>query len=107
MAVRCGVDIIEIERIRRSLEELGSFRDRVFTGHEISWCESRNRARYESYAARFAAKEAVLKALGTGWRTASNGRTSRSGTMKRENPKWSWPEEHLRSTGPWGHDPSI
>ncbi|NLH95955.1 MAG: holo-ACP synthase [Clostridiaceae bacterium] len=66
MAVRCGVDIIEIERIRRSLEELGSFRDRVFTGHEISWCESRNRARYESYAARFAAKEAVLKALGTG-----------------------------------------
>jgi len=60
------VDIIEIERIRRSLEELGSFRDRVFTGHEINWCESRNRARYESYAARFAAKEAVLKALGTG-----------------------------------------
>ncbi|HOQ06926.1 MAG TPA: holo-ACP synthase [Clostridiales bacterium] len=66
MAIRCGVDIIEIDRIRKSLEELESFRNRVFTGHEISYCEGRNRARYESYAARFAAKEAVLKALGTG-----------------------------------------
>jgi holo-[acyl-carrier protein] synthase len=66
MAIRCGVDIIEIDRIRKSLEEMESFRDRVFTDREIRYCESRNRAKYESYAARFAAKEAVLKALGTG-----------------------------------------
>ena len=62
MAIRCGVDIIEIDRIRKSLEEMESFRDRVFTDREIRYCESRNRAKYESYAARFAAKEAVLKA---------------------------------------------
>jgi holo-[acyl-carrier protein] synthase len=66
MAIRCGVDIIETDRIKRSLEELESFRNRVFTECEIEYCESRNRAKYESYAARFAAKEAVLKALGTG-----------------------------------------
>ena len=66
MAIRCGVDIIEIDRIRKSLEELESFRSRVFTDHEICYCEGRNKAKYESYAARFAAKEAVLKALGTG-----------------------------------------
>ncbi len=66
MAIRCGVDIIEIDRIKKSLDELESFRNRVFTENEIEYCENRNRAKYESYAARFAAKEAVLKALGTG-----------------------------------------
>ena len=40
---------------------------RVFTAGEISYCESRGRPRYQSYAARFAAKEAVMKAMGTGW----------------------------------------
>ncbi|HTY56243.1 MAG TPA: holo-ACP synthase, partial [Candidatus Binataceae bacterium] len=43
------------------------FRARVFTEGEIAYCESRGRARYQSYAARFAAKEAAMKALGTGW----------------------------------------
>jgi len=66
MAIRCGTDIIEIDRIKRSLDELEGFRSRVFTENEIKYCENRNKARYESYAARFAAKEAVLKALGTG-----------------------------------------
>lgn len=66
MAVFCGVDIIEIERIKKSIEEIGSFKERVFTGNEIDYCDKRNNARFESYAARFAGKEAVLKALGTG-----------------------------------------
>lgn len=66
MAIFCGVDIIEIDRLRKSIEDLQGFRDRVFTEGEISYCEKRSRAKYESYAARFAAKEAVLKALGTG-----------------------------------------
>mgnify|MGYP000070429735 CR=1 FL=1 len=66
MAIRCGTDIIEIDRIKKPLDEFESFRYRVFTDKEIEYCESRNMARYESYAARFAAKEAVLKALGTG-----------------------------------------
>lgn len=66
MPVHCGVDIIEIDRIKKSVEELESFRNRVFTEKEIVYCEGRHKAKYESYAARFAAKEAVLKALGTG-----------------------------------------
>lgn len=66
MSVYCGVDIIEIERLKKSIEEIDSFKERVFTKNEIEYCDKRNKARYESYAARFAGKEAVLKALGTG-----------------------------------------
>lgn len=66
MAIYCGVDIIEIDRLKSSIQDVGGFRDRVFTTKEIAYCENRKKARFESYAARFAAKEAVLKALGTG-----------------------------------------
>jgi holo-[acyl-carrier protein] synthase len=66
MAVYCGVDIIEIERIKTSILEVNGFRERVFTEEETIYCENRKNARFESYAARFAAKEAVVKALGTG-----------------------------------------
>ncbi len=56
--------------MRQALERpaTGSrFQKRVFTPDEIAYCESRGRARFQSYAARFAAKEATMKALGTGW----------------------------------------
>ena len=66
MGIYCGVDIIEIDRLKKSIEEVDGFRDRVFTAGEIAYCDNRKRARHESYAARFAAKEAILKALGTG-----------------------------------------
>ena len=67
MVVGLGTDIIEIERIRGSLERFGDqFRDRIFTPAEIAYCEARNRTSAQSYAARFAAKEAAAKALGTG-----------------------------------------
>lgn len=67
MAVHCGVDIVEIDRIRQSFDSCGeSFRDRVFTENEIKYCESKKLVRFESYAARFAAKEAISKAFGTG-----------------------------------------
>lgn len=66
MAIFCGTDIIEIERLKTSIQELESFKGRVFTEDEIRYCENRNKAKFESYAARFAAKEAVMKALGTG-----------------------------------------
>ena len=60
-----GVDLIEIERVRRALERYPSFRERCFTAAERSYCESRpNPAQH--YAARFAGKEAVGKALGFG-----------------------------------------
>jgi holo-[acyl-carrier protein] synthase len=60
------VDLIEIDRVRRALERPG-FRDRCFTKAEQEYCESRKRPE-ESYAGRFAAKEAVGKALGCGVR---------------------------------------
>lgn len=69
MAIYCGVDIIEIKRLKSSIEDVDGFRDRVFTSKEIAYCENRKKARFESYAARFAAKEAVSKALGTGFAT--------------------------------------
>lgn len=70
MIVSVGVDLIEVERIQKALEhpQIGArFRGRVFTENEIEYCEKKQRGRYESYAGRFAAKEAVMKALGRGW----------------------------------------
>ena len=60
-----GVDLIEIERIRRALDRYPRFRDRCFTPAEQAYCESRPNPA-ESYAGRFAGKEAVGKALGFG-----------------------------------------
>jgi holo-[acyl-carrier protein] synthase len=60
-----GTDLIEIARIRRSLERYASFKDRCFTEAEQMYCDSR-RDPAESYAGRFAGKEAVGKALGFG-----------------------------------------
>ena len=64
-----GIDACEIARIRRALAGAAGarFRERVFTPSEADYCERGGRARFESYAARFAAKEAAMKALGTGW----------------------------------------
>ena len=70
MIISAGVDLVEVERIRKALEDsrIGRrFRDRVFTEKEIQYCERKQRGKYESYAGRFAAKEAVMKALGRGW----------------------------------------
>jgi holo-[acyl-carrier protein] synthase len=65
-----GIDVIEVSRIKNELsKENNGFRDRVFTKGEIDYCESMA-SKAQNYAARFAAKEAFFKALGTGW---SNG----------------------------------
>lgn len=64
MKVTCGTDIIEIERIKNSIEKLGEkFLNKVFTENEKNYCESKNKQKYQHYAARFAAKEAAFKAL--------------------------------------------
>ena len=64
MKVTCGTDIIEIERIKKSIEETeGRFLERVYTEKEIAYCESKKSQKYQHYAARFAAKEAVFKAI--------------------------------------------
>ena len=70
MIIGIGNDLAEVERIQASLEDPRTgrrFRDRVFTPGEQGYCERRGAGKYQSYAARFAAKEAVMKALGTGW----------------------------------------
>ncbi len=64
-SVSVGIDLIEIERIRRALERYAGFRDRCFTPDEQAYCDSRKNPA-ESYAGRFAGKEAVGKALGFG-----------------------------------------
>jgi holo-[acyl-carrier protein] synthase len=63
--VRVGIDLIEIGRVRRALERYPRFRERCFTEAERAYCESRPNPA-ESYAGRFAGKEAVGKALGIG-----------------------------------------
>jgi holo-[acyl-carrier protein] synthase len=68
--VGLGVDISEVDRIREAMARHGQrFLERVFTPAEIAYC-NRHRDRAERFAGRFAAKEAAMKALGTGW---SNG----------------------------------
>ena len=65
-----GVDVAEVARVRAALEDPTTgtrFRDRVFTAEEQRYCEGRGVGRHQSYAARFAAKEATMKALGHGW----------------------------------------
>jgi holo-[acyl-carrier protein] synthase len=67
MVLAIGIDVVEIDRIERAVERLGErFLDRVFTPAEREYCDSRG-ARFVHYAGRFAAKEAAMKALGTGW----------------------------------------
>jgi holo-[acyl-carrier protein] synthase len=66
--VGIGTDIVECLRVGRMIEQHGElFLARVYTEHEIGYCQARKRA-VEHFAARWAAKEAILKCLGTGWR---------------------------------------
>ena len=68
MIVGTGVDLCEVDRIEKSIERFGDkFVKRVYTSAEIAYVE-RKANRFERYAARFAAKEAGMKAIGTGWR---------------------------------------
>ena len=68
MIVGTGIDIVEVPRVAASIERFGArFLQRVFTEGEIRYCQSKQNAA-ERFAARFAAKEAGMKAIGTGWR---------------------------------------
>lgn len=67
MRIQHGIDTISILRIERGIIRLGQkFLDRIWTPTEQAYCQARGKGQYESYAVRFAAKEAVAKALGTG-----------------------------------------
>ena len=67
MILSIGIDIIEVRRVRETIERTPRFAERVFTAAERAYCESRGAVAAQHYAARFAAKEAALKALQTGW----------------------------------------
>ncbi len=61
-----GTDLVDVERMAEKLEKKAGFKELVFSADEIMYCEART-FKYEHYAARFAAKESFLKAIGTGW----------------------------------------
>jgi holo-[acyl-carrier protein] synthase len=68
MIAGLGTDIIEVERIAAKIDRSAGFKELVFSKKEIDYCETRTN-KYQHYAARFAAKEAFFKAMGTGWTT--------------------------------------
>lgn len=64
MKITTGIDIIEVERIKKAIEDLGdSFLNRIFTEKEIEYCNKSDAIKYQHFAARFAVKEAVFKAI--------------------------------------------
>ena len=68
MVLGLGIDIIEIARVKKSIDNFGDkFLNKVFTDGEVEYCNSKFN-KYQHYAARFAAKEAVYKALASGWK---------------------------------------
>jgi holo-[acyl-carrier protein] synthase len=66
MITGLGTDMIEVERVAQKIGRDKGFKELVFSQNEIDYCEAKAN-KYEHYAARFAAKEAFFKALGTGW----------------------------------------
>ena len=66
-----GIDMIEVERIKHNIEKDAGFKELIFSLNEIIYCESKAN-KFEHFAARFAAKEAFFKALGTGWKEGTN-----------------------------------
>ena len=67
MITGLGIDLIEVDRVAVKISKETGFRELVFSKKEIAYCEKKAN-KFEHYAARFAAKEAFFKAIGTGWR---------------------------------------
>lgn len=64
MKISTGIDVIEVERIKKAIEELGdTFLNKIYTEKEIQYCNRSEKVKYQHFAARFAVKEAVFKAL--------------------------------------------
>ena len=69
MRITCGTDIIEINRVRKAIENSNEeFLNKVFTQSEIEYCESKRQAKFQHYAARFASKEAIFKAIASAFK---------------------------------------
>jgi|SRR5580700_8150662 hypothetical protein len=104
MIVGTGIDIAEVPRIRQSIARFGDrFLQRIYTAGEIRYCDSKaNRA--ERYAARFAAKEAAMKALGTGWSQWRALAGLRSGAPAGRTSDHHFPRKSRRDCGPAGRE---
>ena len=64
MKITTGIDVIEVERIKKAIEELGdTFLNKIYTEKEIQYCNRSEKVKYQHFAARFAVKEAVFKAV--------------------------------------------
>ena len=64
MIIKTGIDVIEVSRIEENIKKFGeTFLNRIYTAKEIEYCESKKVQKYQSYAGRFAAKEAIFKAI--------------------------------------------
>ena len=70
MITGIGTDIVETDRIAKAIEKEQCFRELFFSKNEIAYCEPKTN-KYQHYAARFAAKEAFFKAMGTGWKNGT------------------------------------
>lgn len=70
MIAGLGTDLVEVVRISAAMDKSDQFREMIFSAKEIAYCETKTN-KFEHYAARFAAKEAFFKALGTGWLTGT------------------------------------
>ena len=93
MKISCGTDIIEIERIKNAVEKYGGkFQTEIFTEKEIEYCESKKNQKYQHYAARFAAKEAIFKAI-----SSKLGRNYSFGDFEIINDETGKPEVHLQA----------
>ena len=80
MNIKCGIDIIEISRIKENIDNLGNkFLNRIYSQKEIEYCESKGKQKYQHYAARFAAKEATFKAF----------------SNKLDNNIWNWKDYEI------------
>jgi len=72
LIIGCGIDLVKIERMEKIIKKWGdNFIFRIFTPLEIEYCEKKKGNKFQSYAGKFAAKEALLKALGLGLREAN------------------------------------
>lgn len=85
MIIGIGTDLVEVDHIEHILSKSERFRTSVFTEQEIIYCEAQLR-KYEHYAARFAAKEAFVKALGTGFSKGISWKDIEIGKMPDRNP---------------------
>ena len=91
-----GTDIIEVSRIEELIKDKGyKFLNKIYTQNEIDYCESKGPNKYQHYAGRFAAKEAVIKAIGDRSPNLKNIQISNYTHVIDRLPNGLWPSDHL------------